>query len=297
MNTQRVEVNGLAQRQILHIVQKKLAQADAVGVFPTPLDRVSESAGIKETIDLSSMPESLKIKKPKALLRVLGAYWYRAQTAFVDLAQPAGRVRFIKAHETGHRIIPWHEESYYFDDERRLFRETEELLELEANLAAAHLIFQGPHFFKRALDFERSLNTPIAIADDFGASLHATIRYYVEHHPDPVAGVIAGRYLRASGFPIWTSIESPAFRSRYGRLTDHVAESHLSLSNGDALSEVVRAARLGSDVEADRMSLVAKDGARGKFKLEAFFNQRCLFVMLSPHSVLRTGRRVEVAAG
>jgi hypothetical protein len=298
MCPQRVEVNALAQRQILHIVEKRLLKADVAGVFPTPLDRVAQVVGIEEIIDLSDMPEAMKVKKPKALIRVLGAYVFRARTAFVDLSQPSGRVRFIKAHETGHRIIPWHEESYYFDDEKRLFRNTEELLELEANLAAAHLIFQGPRFFEKALDFERSLNTPIAIADDFGASLHATIRYYIEHHPDPVAGIIAGRYRQTNGVvPIWISIESPNFRSVYGRLTDHLSGGQLRLSEGNAVSEVARAARLDSDVQADHMTLTAENGVSRKFNVEAFFNQRCLFVMVSPHSVLRTGRRVEVAAG
>ncbi len=207
-------------------------------------------------------------------------------------------VTFIKAHETGHRIIPWHEASYYFDDEGRLIGNTEEKLELEANLAGAHLIFQGPRFFQKALDFERSLNTPLAIADDFGASLHATIRYYAEHHPDPIAVIIAGRYPRSNRvLPIWLSVESPAFRTSYGRLIDQLPDRQLRLSDTSPFSELARAARLTSDVQADRMMLKATDGSMGKFNAEGFFNQRCLFLMVSPHSLIRTGRRLGVAAG
>lgn len=298
MKPRPVEINPLAQRQILHVVEKKLATAGVAGTFPTPMDLVAEAAGIKEIIDLSAMPDLMRAKKPKALMRVLGAYFFRARTAFVDLSQPSGRVHFIKAHETGHRIIPWHEDSYYFDDEGRLIGNTEELLELEANLAGAHLIFQGSRFFERALDFERSLNTPLAIADDFGASLHATIRYYAEHHPDPIAVIIAGRYRRANGVvPIWLSVESPTFRASYGRLVDHLPDGQLCLSETNTVSEVARAARLGSDVETDRMTLTDRNGSVRKFNVEGFFNQRCLFLMASPHSVLRTGRRLGVAAG
>lgn len=298
MKRRTPEVNSLAQKQILYIVEKKLLKADVAGVFPTPLDRVAKAAGIEEIIDLSDMPAELKVKKPKALFRILGAYFFRAQTAFVDLSQSSPRVRFIKAHETGHRIIPWHEDSFYFDDERRLIGKTEDLLELEASLAAAHLIFQGRRFFEKALDFERSMNTPIAIADDFGASLHATIRYYAEHHPDPVAVAIAGVYRRVNGIvPIWTTVESPSFRATFGRLTDHLAEGELCLSDGSVVAEVANAARHAADVESDRMLLTGTDGTPRRFNVEAFSNQRCLFVMVTPHSRLRTGRRVEVIAG
>lgn len=299
MISPKPEVNSLAQRQILAVVQKRLVQADVAGVFPTPLDRVAKVIGVREIVDLTDMPGTMQVKKPKALSHILGAYFFRARTAFVDLSQPSGRVRFIKAHETGHRIIPWHEDSYYFDDEGRLFRNTEEMLELEANLAAAHLIFQGSRFFERALDYERSINTPIAIADDFGASLHATIRYYVEHHPDPVAAVIAGRYRRGNGaVPIWVSVESPSFRPSYGRLIDQFpSTSSLSLNDGTPMANVARAARFASETQSDRMVLMSLDGKRRKFNVEAFFNQRCLFVMVSPHTALRTGRRVEVATG
>lgn len=298
MNSQDAEINGLAQRQILHVVERKLVQADAAGVFPTPLDRVAEVAGIQEIIDLSDMPEAMLLKKPKALWRILGAYAFRARTAFVDLSQPLARVRFVKAHETGHLIIPWHEDSYYFDDEGRLFRNTEELLELEANFAAAHLIFQGPRFFERALDFERSINTPIAIADEFGASLHATIRYYVERHPDPIAAVIAGRFRRANGtVPIWASIESPTFRSSFGRLKDHLPGSALPVSDDGPIGSVAGAALSDFDTQSDRVKLVSLAGKPRPFNVEAFFNQRCLFLMVTPHSLLRTGRQVVVAAG
>jgi hypothetical protein len=67
-----------------------------------------------------------------------------------------------------HKLIPWHEASYQLDDENGLFRETEVLLEVEANLAAALLIFQGRCFHDRALDYENSIKTPILLADQFG---------------------------------------------------------------------------------------------------------------------------------
>lgn len=106
--------------------------------------------------------------------------------------------RFIQGHELGHHVVSWHEGAFV-DDEQRLFRETEEILELEASLAGADLFFQGKPFFERAVEYPVSLKTPLLLARTFKASLHATIHYYIEHHPEPVAGLIAGQYPRMEG--------------------------------------------------------------------------------------------------
>ncbi len=186
-------VDPFLRRQIIAMAEAALRAADVVGVLPTPLERVGEVVGVAETIDIGDLPDDLTIAKPRSLRRILGAYAYRTNTAFVDLSQPVGRRRFIQAHETGHRLIPWHESSHRLDDEARLFRDTEDELEDEANLAGTLLVFQGGRFHAQALDYENSIRTPILLAEEFGASYHASIRYYVEHHPEPIALVIAVR--------------------------------------------------------------------------------------------------------
>ncbi len=300
MTAANVEINPLARRQILGITERLLAEANVAGEFPTPLDSVAEIAGIAEVISMNDLPDELVAKKPRVWKRILGAYLFRSKTAFVDLDQTVGRARFIQAHETGHRIIPWHEDSFYLDDEGRLFRDTEERFELEANLAAAHLIFQGKRFFDKALDHERSINTPIAIADDFGASMHATIRYYVEHHPDSVAVVIAGRYRRADWtVPVWASVESPSFRRRFGRLIECLPGGaiHVAASEDGPVAELARGAFTSSSPQSRKIDLLNLRGESRRFKAEAFFNQRCLFLMVSPRRALRQGRRIELATG
>lgn len=65
-------------------------------------------------------------------------------------------------------------------------------------------MFQGGRFHARALDYETSLQAPIILAEQYGASFHASIRFYVEHHPEPVALIVAGRHQRADRtVPIW----------------------------------------------------------------------------------------------
>jgi len=180
-------IDSFLRRQIVGLSEAALHAADVIGILPTPLDQVARVAGVAEVINIGDLPDELVAARPKGLRRILGAYLYRAETAFVDLSQPLGRQRFIFGHETGHKIIPWHAQAFHLDDENRIFLDANEELEEEANLAASLLMFQGGRFHARALDYKTSLHAPISLAEQYGASLHASIRFYVEHHPEPVA--------------------------------------------------------------------------------------------------------------
>jgi hypothetical protein len=290
------EINELARRQILAATEQALRRADAYGVVPTPLKVVGEAAGVENVIDISQAPA--EIGPRRSLLRKwLGAYLYRAETVFVDLSQPRGRARFIEAHELGHCVVPWHRAAY-IDDERTLFNDTELTLELEANLAAAHLIFQGRPFFERALDYPVSLRTPLLLADQFDASLHATIRYYVEHHVEPLALLILGRYRRFDGtVPIFVAVESAAFRERFGPIATRFPSGSFPLGDGSPLGPLVRSSHLAVEPPALELPVRELSGASKRFVAEAFFNNRCYFVTFAPATRLRRGRRIKVATG
>lgn len=289
-------INELARRQILAATEQALRHADSYGVVPTPLKIVGEAAGIEDVIDISQAPAEIAPKRSR-LRKWLGAYLYRAETVFVDLSQPRGRARFIEAHELGHCVVPWHRDAY-IDDAQTLFSDTELMLELEANLAAAHLIFQGRPFFERALDYPVSLRTPLLLADQFDASLHATIRYYVEHHVEPLAVLILGRYRRLDGtVPIFIAVESVAFRERFGPIATRFPSGSFPLDNGNPLGPLVRSSHLA--VEPPQLELPLRDlsGASRRFVAETFFNNRCYFVTFAPSTRLRRGRRIKVATG
>ena len=211
----------LARRQILAAAESALLKAGVAGVIPTPLDAVATAAEITEIIDISQLPPDIAARKPRAMRRILGALLHRERIAFVDLSQCEPRARLTEAHEIGHQIIPWHHAAFQLDDEERLLGNTRDQLETEAYLAGGHLIFQGQRFLRHALDYQVSIGTPIALAPDYGASRHATMRYYVLHHPDAVALLVAGRYLHRDGsVPIWTSVESTSFAAKFGGLAD-----------------------------------------------------------------------------
>lgn len=244
------------------------------------------------------MPTDLVPKRSRRaqVKKWLGAYFFKAEVAFVDFSQAAGRARFTEAHELGHRVIPWHRGAYV-DDEQSLFRDTEALLEKEANLAAAHLIFQGSPFFERAFDFPLSLRTPILLANEFGASLHATIRFYVEQHVEPLAVIVAGRYPRLDGtVPIFQALESGAFRERFGPVKARFPTLSLPVAGTPPLGPLLDQARRSA--EPSECPVVFRDGTGGqqRFVAEAFFNQYCFFLTFAPHSRLRSGRRIAVRA-
>lgn len=289
--------DGRGERLIRAVAEKALQKAGVIGTFPTPLNLVAGAGGIRETLDIDQLPSVIRPRKPSLLRRLLGAYVFRAETAFVDFNQATPRARFTQAHEIGHKIIPWHEGSYYLDDDEKLFRETEDGLERDANLAATLLLFQGHRFHEQALDYEVSIRTPIRLSEKFGASKHATIRYYTEYHPDPVALAVAGRMVDAEGnLPVWHATESREFRRRYGPLAALFPTTGLKL-DGPHASPLAPAAHAAFSAVDSTLHVVELEGLaeRGKrFNLEGFFNQHCLFLMLSSRRAVRTGRRLRL---
>jgi hypothetical protein len=201
--------------EVQALAEAALAKAGVAGEVPTPLDRVAEAAGVVRTVDVSQLPAKVRRQPPRVLSRILGAYFFNSDTAFVDSSLTPGRRRFVYAHEVAHRLIPWHARAFCLDDDRRLFGDTEEILEAEANVAASHLLFQGHRFFERAAALPPGVKGAVRLARQHGASYHATLRYYVRHNPAPMALLVAGRVRRKDGsIPLWEAVVSPSFEDR-----------------------------------------------------------------------------------
>ena len=97
-------MNRLARRQILAVAEQALVKAEAIDVLPTPLDTVGEVSGMLDLLDIAQVPEAVKSSRWSVLRRIIGAYIFQSETAFVDLSQPKGRQRFTQAHEIGHNF-------------------------------------------------------------------------------------------------------------------------------------------------------------------------------------------------
>jgi len=288
----------LARRQILAVTSATLQKAGVTGIIPTPLDSVAKAAEIAEIVDISQLPGEIAARKPPALKRILGALVHRERVAFVDLSQSEPRARLTEAHEIGHQIIPWHKAAFQFDDAERLLGITRDQLEIEAYLAGGHLIFQDQHFFRQALDYRVSISTPITLAPEYGASRHATIRYYVLHHPDKVAVLVAGRYLKSDGsIPVWGSVDSPSFLTRFGSLADHMnGQLLIAGGEGQPVGDIAKRAMSAGQVATKDVIIPDLRGDRHEFIAEAFYNQHNLFVMVAEKKATRFGRRIHIAA-
>jgi IrrE N-terminal-like domain len=282
------------RRQLPRLVERALRDAEVADVFPTPLGELQRVLGIEQVVSIDELPDPPDARVPPRWKKILGALLYREKTIFVDFSQGEERSNFTEAHETAHQMIPWHEDAFILDHEATLFREVKEGLEEEANYGATALIFQNGRFHRRALEYERSISTPILLAPEYRASRHATIRHYVEMHPEQLALLITGRFTNNGCLPIWKAVESNSFRERFGPLGRLFPAQRLD--HPPSLHEIAEESMaVTAKPQSCTVRITDRGGNQRQFKAEAFFNQYCVFLMFSPKARVRTGRRVVVA--
>jgi IrrE N-terminal-like domain len=244
-------LSGYTRARIAALCADALRRSGALGVLPTPLEAVHALAGVAL--------ERLHVAAPLRE-RLLGAVWFEERALFVRAGQSAARRRFTEAHETVHLLCPWHAAALRTDTAAEL-SSLAAGVEAEANYGAGRLIFQGDAFAREAAAHERSLRTPFALAGVYGASRHAAAYHYAESHREPVALVVAGRWLDADGrLPVWRTVASPAF-----------ARPVPALDAAD-LAEAIEAARTTAEPVATTI---------GGLRAEIANNRHCHLVLVS----------------
>lgn len=177
-----------SQRDIENISHDILKTSKSLGVFPTPVDKIVLHSELVMAggIDLKSLEKKYKSSffteaLKSGLAKVRGFLDRREKVIYVDLEQKASRQNFVKLHETGHNVLPWQNKWLEFlDDDGTLDPETQEEFEAEANYFASVTLFQGERFEEEVKKFEIGLPTVVQLSNHFGASVHATFRWYVE---------------------------------------------------------------------------------------------------------------------
>ena len=84
----------------------------------------------------------------KASLQAL--YLPDRKRILLDRSLPEKKHRWHEAHEIGHSLIPWHEEVMLGDNSYTLSQDCHEQVEIEANFAAARLLFLRERFTDEA---------------------------------------------------------------------------------------------------------------------------------------------------
>lgn len=187
-----------------------LKSSRSLDIFPTPVDRIVQycELNIRTDIDLSVVHESYLHKAGdvllKALEKVRGILDRRKKFIYLDQSMLPGRKNFVKLHEVGHEALPWQREIHAIleDDEESLSSHTNEEFEMEANYFASITLFQHDRFLREAAKFDLSIESAMQLAKQFGASVHSTLRRYVEKSPKNCALVVLEQHLDGGLLPI-----------------------------------------------------------------------------------------------
>lgn len=132
------------------------------------------------------------------------------------------RQHFVTMHEVGHHWLPWQRRhGIHVDGERNLDQDTKDLYEWQANVFASETLFLGTTLSDRASELPFELKSAMQLAGDFGTSLHATLRRYVETHHQRCFLLVLDRTADVRGRPprhrVRQQITSAPFRRAYPR--------------------------------------------------------------------------------
>lgn len=181
---------------------------------------------------------------------------------------PELKHKWIKAHEIGHSLIPHHKRFLFGDPEATLSPACLEELEREANYAAGQLNFMQGRFVEEATDHERTIKSIQALAKTFGNSFPSTLWRFVEeaHKDEPLVGLVTALpHDRTAEEPCRYCIESPAFRARFGK----VSEAELI----DALRSYCRYDRRRGPLGEGEVRLEDANGQQHVFHFETWANK------------------------
>lgn len=151
------------QATIRREAERALREAGALGVFPTPVDRIMSVAKVEEvTEDLLSPGLLAKIRATaekaggvlkRALSKVMGLFHASACLVYLDQSLIEVKKRFVRLHESAHGFLPWQRPLYAVveDCDKSLDPEAADLFDREANVFASEVLFQLEHGGGQAL--------------------------------------------------------------------------------------------------------------------------------------------------
>lgn len=275
--------NGAASKK--KIQQYARGALEVAGVGDTslvPVEQVAAAVGLQSS-DLYELGEDAPphirdiVRKLKG--NVLGFLAIEERKFFVDRSMPLPRQRFTESHEIGHDALPWHQAAFWGEDHTTLDPTTKVVLEHEANQFAAELLFGAGRFTKQADEYAPGLDVALYLAPEYGVSVHASLRKYVEDSKHPVAILALGQYkTRFDGLKRIDaqSFESAPFLDKYGPISSLVQSSVGSDTYPEL--ESLLAQTTGSAPSCE-MTLDTRRGAV-TFQAEGFTNGRLNFVVL-----------------
>jgi Zn-dependent peptidase ImmA (M78 family) len=273
--------------------ERALREAGALGVFPTPIDRIMSVANVEEvTEDLLSPGLLAKILATaekaggvlkRALSKVMGLFHASAGLVYLDQSLIEVKKRFIRLHESAHGFLPWQRPLYAVveDCDKSLDPEAADLFDREANVFATEVLFQLDTFRDMAEGKPFEVWTPVRLAKRFNASIYASMRQYVSKNHRACAVVVLDmpEIVEGDGFRanLRRPVQSVSFTETFG---DNLWKAYYTPA--DDIGRLVPQGKMKSSGKRN-LVLVDRNGARHECIAESFTQRFQVFVLI--HSV------------
>lgn len=178
----------LASKDIENVSFDIMKASKSFDVYPTPVDQIVKYSEliINNQVSLKTIHRGYLSKTTDALLKAVsklrGVFDRSIKTIYIDQDLPNSKKNFVKLHEVGHGVIPWQTKFYEIieDDDDSISLHTIEEFEREANYFASITLFQHDRFNDKLAKLGLGIDSAMYLSKLFGASIHATLRRYVE---------------------------------------------------------------------------------------------------------------------
>ena len=189
--------------------RRVLKDAEAFGIYPTPVSRIMDCA--KVVLDPDDIFDDSLVRQfrrrfkktlKRALSKVCGIFDAAAKIIYIDRTLMGVKQTFLKLHETAHAFLPWQRKLYAAieDCEQTIDSQLADEFDREANAFASEVLFQCDVFTKEASDLEFGIRVPLSLSKKYGASIYSTVRRYVRIHHRTCAVLILNMPEIADGY-------------------------------------------------------------------------------------------------
>lgn len=278
------------QATIRREAERALREAGALGVFPTPVDRIMSVAKVEEvTEDLLSPGLLAKIRATaekaggvlkRALSKVMGLFHASAGLVYLDQSLIEVKKRFVRLHELAHGFLPWQRPLYAVveDCDKSLDPEAADLFDREANVFASEVLFQLDAFRDMAEGKPFEVWTPVRLAKNFNASIYASMRQYVSKNHRACAVVVLDmpELVEGDGFRanLRRPVQSVSFTETFG---DNLWKAYYTPA--DDIGRLIPQGKMKSSGKRN-LVLVDRNGVRHECIAESFTQTHQVFVLI-----------------
>lgn len=306
---QRPDDSSLTPSQLARIrkeAERALREAGALGVFPTPVDRIMAVARVVEVEEDVLNPgfiEKLRAAAGKiggavksAASKILGLFHASDGLVFLNQSMIAVKKRFVRLHETAHGFLPWQRPMYAVveDCEKSLDGATADLFDREANVFASEVLFQLDTFRDMAESSAFEIWTPVNLARRFNASNYASIRQYVSKNSRACAVVVLNKPELIEGDGFRASLRRPIQSQKFTEFFGAYPWKDVYTPDDDLGAFVP----LGRQKSSGKRSLVLVDrnGVSHDCVAESFFTGHQVFILIHAVKTLTVTRFILPAA-